>query len=93
VGAGALLRSATAESLILRAARKRNWRKRIQFRRHAPARADQIRHKPFIDIKITFIFAEIADRMTFVEYAPYFWAQSGRMRQYLKNDVANLVRS
>src|SRR6266404_3291490 len=32
---------------------RRNWRKQIQFRHHAPARSDQICHKPLIDIKIT----------------------------------------
>jgi hypothetical protein len=60
----------------------------IQFRRHTPARGDQICHEPFINIKITFIFAEVANGMTFVEHAPYLGAQSEGVRQAVLFEAA-----
>jgi hypothetical protein len=67
---------------------RRNWRKQVQFRRDAPARSDQICHKPFIHIKITFIFSEVANGMTFIKHPPYLGTQPEGVRQCLKDDVA-----
>ena len=55
--------------------------------RHS-ARGDKICHEPFIHIEIPFIFAEVANGMTFVEHAPYLGTQSEGVRQRLKNDIA-----
>jgi hypothetical protein len=44
-------------------------------------------HRSF-NIEIAFIFAEVANGMTFVEHAPYIGAQSEGVRQRLKNDIA-----
>ena len=67
---------------------RRNRRKQIKFRRHTPARSNQICHEPFINIEIAFIFAEVANGMEFVEHAPYLRTQSEGVRQRLKNDIA-----
>lgn len=61
---------------------------RIEFVCHLLTDSDQVRDKPQIQVKQTFIFAKVSGVVTFGKHTPDLRTQAQRMRQELKNDVA-----
>jgi hypothetical protein len=56
--------------------------------RHALGRSDQIAKQPFIHFQQALVFTQVALVVAQVQYSPDLRAQSHRVGQHLKDDVA-----
>jgi len=60
---------------------------RFQPRGHYLTRGDQVGYDAFIDVEVTFVFAEVANLVTLIQDTPHFGAEVERVRQRLEDDV------
>lgn len=67
---------------------QRSDRNVCQLVRHFPGGFDQVRHQALGDLEVAFVLASIPDIVTLGQNAPDFRAQTERLREHLKHDVA-----